>query len=555
MRLIFSVLIGFALLCGGVFDVEPARAQDSGKPLIMPVAGEAGPSTWLLGQGYGNTVGAFLRGKDWYEAGQQLHFGIDLSMQCGTPLVAVADGTVGYVDDMGFGSGPHNLILNHPQLGLTTLYGHLLSTPTLEQGEQVKQGDVVGLSGDPDETCDSRPHLHFEVRSLNYLTTYNPVETIAANWHELTAIGSFSYPMFEQDLDNAAQWMRIDDQPDVNFWGRALNDYAAPYPDYRLGLPPENPPLARSVDALPEGWQMRRLTYENCCATTWWSVDNQLLTIDGAAGQRAGIFQWNTKTGELMNVIGTAPPPISSPDESLTVARVGGQIVIQRVADGSEWTVETQNTLPAISAGNSHLMWEVSRNTIEPGETQPKTEIWISDVDGANARAIAAEIGGYGRWLDDSRVLVGSRQKQRTTLAVYDTATGESFRLGTWDWLRNLSIAPGGGRIMFYVVFQDDPANDGIYVVETQAGAEPQHMPFFGAWRWRDGDSMFYVPFDPATAGQTLRYYDLVTRVDRAVVETPFLIANGIWSAAPDGDQIVFWNADDLSLWVIDGTG
>ncbi|MFN8447569.1 MAG: hypothetical protein U0521_02950 [Anaerolineae bacterium] len=70
---------------------------------------------------------------------------------------------------------------------------------------------------------------------MQYTTAYNPVSYIDANWHALMAIGSFSTPLFEQDLDNARQWMSIDDQPTVAFWGRALNDYAAPYPDYRQG--------------------------------------------------------------------------------------------------------------------------------------------------------------------------------------------------------------------------------------------------------------------------------------------------------------------------------
>ena len=142
------VLALFLLLLG----VGTVSAQETTKPFILPVAAPASVSTWLLGQGYGNTVGAYLNGANWYEAGQRLHFGLDFSMPCGTPLVAVADGQVAFVDDMGFGSGPHNLILVHPQAGLTTLYGHLLETPDLRQGERVTQGQVVALSGDPDET-------------------------------------------------------------------------------------------------------------------------------------------------------------------------------------------------------------------------------------------------------------------------------------------------------------------------------------------------------------------------------------------------------------------
>ena len=89
------------------------RAQDSGKPLGSPLAELPGPSTWMFGQAYGNTTGAYNFGTQWYSAGQGLHFGLDLSMPCRTPLVAMADGDVIYVDNLAFGAGPHNLIIRH----------------------------------------------------------------------------------------------------------------------------------------------------------------------------------------------------------------------------------------------------------------------------------------------------------------------------------------------------------------------------------------------------------------------------------------------------------
>ncbi len=549
MRLIVASVLALLLLA-------PAALQgQNDKPFILPAAEPPGAATWLLGQMYGNTVGAFLNGSDWYEAGQRLHFGLDFSMPCGTELVAVADGQVGYVDDRGFGSGPHNLILIHPQLRLTTLYGHLLETPALQPGAQVHQGDVVGLSGDPDETCDSRPHLHFEVRSMDFVTAYNPVDYIAANWHALTAIGPFSFPLFEQDLDNARRWMSVDDQPVVAFWGRPLNDYAAPYPDYRLGLPPVNPPIATPVNPLPSAWQMRRLTYDGCCSGAWWGAASRLFVIDGNEGQRAAIFEWDTDAGSLVNLVGQAPPPLASPDGALTVARVDGRIVVRRVADGAEWTVETGSTLPAISADSSRLMWEEPRPDILSPGGEPTTAIWVSNADGSNIRMVASEQGGYARWLDGSKLLIGMRDGLTTAYSVIDTTDDSRFPLGAWERVRGLSIAPGGSRIMFYLTFQSDPALNGVYVIDMQPNAQARHLPFFGAWRWRDANSVFYLPYEPASPAQSLRYYDLLTGEDRSITNASLLVANGEWSVSPDGDQIAFWNANDLTLWLIEAAG
>ncbi|MFN8447570.1 MAG: hypothetical protein U0521_02955 [Anaerolineae bacterium] len=196
-----------------------------------------------------------------------------------------------------------------------------------------------------------------------------------------------------------------------------------------------NPPLANVANPLPERWQMRRLAYDGCCSGAWWGGASQLFVIDGSPNQRAAIFAWNTApevdpAASLVGLNMPAPPPLASPDGSLQVRRDGSQIVICRVADGSEWTVETQNTLPAISADSSRLMWEIAQD-MQPGEDRARTQIWVSDVDGTDARQIANEPGGYARWLDGSRLLLGARQEQTTAWTVFNTADDSSFTLGS----------------------------------------------------------------------------------------------------------------------------
>ena len=83
---------------------------------------------------------------------------------------------------------------------MTTLYGHLLERPSVQQYQTVKQGDMVGLSGDPDLTCDSRPHLHFEVRSLDYQIAYNPVDYINVPWDVAGGNRVLQPHLFEMDF-------------------------------------------------------------------------------------------------------------------------------------------------------------------------------------------------------------------------------------------------------------------------------------------------------------------------------------------------------------------
>lgn len=108
---------------------------------------------------------------------------------------------------------------------------------------------------------------------------------------------------------------------------------------------------------------------------------------------------------------------------------------------------------------------------------------------------------------------------------------------------------------MFYTVYDPDPTLNGIYTIETQPEAQARLLDWFGAWRWRDADSVFYLPLNPSSPLHTLHYYHVPTGEDRTLTDpttTPFTVANGDWSVSPDGDQIVFWNAQDLTLGILE---
>ena len=63
------------------------------------------------------------------------------------------------------------IIIDHPQVNLYSLYGHLSpSRWKLESGTEVKRGDLIAYLGDSDENGGSadeplEPHLHFGVRA------------------------------------------------------------------------------------------------------------------------------------------------------------------------------------------------------------------------------------------------------------------------------------------------------------------------------------------------------------------------------------------------------
>ncbi|PJF47145.1 MAG: M23 family metallopeptidase [Chloroflexi bacterium] len=220
------------LACAAVTVVlmaSPTMAQGEARAVFgLPFAEPPGPDTWLLGQVYGNTTGAFARRREWYRAGQGIHFGIDFSARCGTPIVAIGDGVVLKVDAPEHGSAPHNLLIAHPN-GYVSLYGHLLERPPLRVGQRVRRGQVIGLTGDPDLTCNSRPHLHLEIRDRTLGRAFNAHRLIDADWDALMLVGAFGRG-FQRDLDDPRKWQSVYDQPDIRFGRPLINEFRNTWP-------------------------------------------------------------------------------------------------------------------------------------------------------------------------------------------------------------------------------------------------------------------------------------------------------------------------------------
>jgi murein DD-endopeptidase MepM/ murein hydrolase activator NlpD len=89
------------------------------------------------------------------------HHGEDIFAAAGTPLLAVADGTIHTV---GFTKiGGYRLWLRDPD-GNEFYYAHLSAySPLAVEGRTVEAGDVVGFVGDTGDAEGGTPHLHFEI--------------------------------------------------------------------------------------------------------------------------------------------------------------------------------------------------------------------------------------------------------------------------------------------------------------------------------------------------------------------------------------------------------
>ena len=124
-----------------------ARARDSAEPLwrgewIWPVTGR-------ISGVYGSQ--RILNGQP-----RRPHFGVDVAMPTGTPIVAPVDGVVSLAHrDLFFTGG--TIIIDHGH-GVGSLYAHL-SAVDVQEGQRVKRGETIGKIGATGRVTGA--HLHW----------------------------------------------------------------------------------------------------------------------------------------------------------------------------------------------------------------------------------------------------------------------------------------------------------------------------------------------------------------------------------------------------------
>ena len=147
-------------------DVPPAvSAPDASPSLGLPrrdpgaAAGTPSPQGYVFpvlgnGVGYSDDYGAPRAGTGW-------HQGTDLFAAMGTPVVAVADGTLSKVGVNTLGG---NRLWLTDDAGTEYYYAHLSAyAPATADGARVRAGQVIAFLGNTGQAITTPPHLHFEI--------------------------------------------------------------------------------------------------------------------------------------------------------------------------------------------------------------------------------------------------------------------------------------------------------------------------------------------------------------------------------------------------------
>jgi Tol biopolymer transport system component len=328
---------------------------------------------------------------------------------------------------------------------------------------------------------------------------------------------------------------------------------------------PEPPPTLTATPTLTPspapGSSLRQLTNGGCCVQPSFSPDSQQVLFIDKPGDDVpvGIYGVDIKAPRPVPVLVNNIIGFWNFQRTIVATIKGDLAVFTNVASGESWTVNTGGNWPSFSPDSNQIIW-VATDREGPYDRR-QNDIWLANLDGSNARKLLSLYGGglTGWFPDSQRILLTGRDnpnEEKLTLFVYDLANERRTNLFSHKRLRGGEISTGGSWIAFFISFADDPAENGLWVIRSD-GANQQRLdiPRFGAYTWRNDDTMLYIPMR-APSEESMQVWAIAAATGQLQPLTdpatlPFSISNGDWETSPDGQYLAFVNSADQNIWLI----
>ncbi|WP_322798973.1 hypothetical protein, partial [Thermoflexus sp.] len=329
---------------------------------------------------------------------------------------------------------------------------------------------------------------------------------------------------------------------------------ASPTPEPTARIPVPTPVPSPSPTPGP---RLRPLTSNGCCVQPFWSPDGQEIWFLDRPRPDAPVGIWGiSRTGGAPRLV-TTRLGVFSPDYRRRAYPEGGQTIIEDLKTGERWIAPNGGRAVVFSPDGEWIAWEVSAGEA-PSLDRRVTTLWISRVDGREARPVLQLVGGgFSGWFPDGRrALVITRETSGADpfLAVVNLQDGSLRPIARGQRLRGAQISPAGGWVAYQSLFAVDPAQNGLWVVRAD-GTESRRLSVFGAYRWRSEGRLLVIPLEPGAPSHRVLEIDAATGAVRPLTDPSalrFRIAGGDWALSPDGRRIVFVSAMDRNLWLLE---
>jgi Tol biopolymer transport system component len=285
-----------------------------------------------------------------------------------------------------------------------------------------------------------------------------------------------------------------------------------------------------------------------------------VLFVDRPASRPVGIYGVNSThsgpptlvTERIVNTAGGG---------AFLVYPEGSETIVERAATGERYVIPSGGRPVSVSPDGQRSLWQVFEQRGDFDRRRSQT--WVANVDGSDARVVAETVGvSQSQWIGDRQILlVGLPSGDLPYVAIANLTLGteesgdQVVELAQVARPRGTLLSPRGHWLIYYLTFQSNPSDDGLWVVPTDGSRPPRKLDFFGSYRWRDDDRLLYVPMVLNVESHVIWEHDVVNGVSRRLTDpaqTSFRIANGDWAISPDGRRVVFVKAADHNLWMLD---
>lgn len=331
---------------------------------------------------------------------------------------------------------------------------------------------------------------------------------------------------------------------------------ATPLPPTATATPV--PPTATPTPAL------RQLTTGRCCVNPFWRADGETVRfIDRPTTEMpVGYYEVPLATTDPL-LMGTLVTETlgnwSHRDRFYLIPGANGYTVIDNETGQTYQTESTGNNRPNISPDGTRLAYQVSDQNQDIPPNERFASLYIADLDGSNEQLVMEGRGtSFSGWLGNDNwflSVISPTDPEERILRRYSLSDGTSVDLAIGARIQGTSASPDGQYIAYYVTLdRQHPERNGYWLTNTQTG-ETRTLPFVGSYRWRTPTTLLVIPFEPGATSFRLQEYDLTTDTLRDLTDpatVSFRIHNNDWALSPDGNRIVFVNAVDRNLWVIE---
>jgi hypothetical protein len=292
------------------------------------------------------------------------------------------------------------------------------------------------------------------------------------------------------------------------------------------------------------------VTDSPCCGLFEWIDDDRLLVYEDVSEGIAGSWLVDVTTGE--RVFAGEGFGFASDVGTFALSGIRGEgLRVMSIDGGSVGYVPNDGQAGWLSPDGERVVWLENLPCRMPSSTVDRSvRLMIGDVASGSIREVLRLQSAELQWFPDSRrVLAAARDLDFNQSGIWliDVETGSFDVVFEELFIRAVRMSPDGRRVMLMRTFNNDPTQNGIFILELATG-DLWKIAESGAFRWGSDDESLWrleLAGREEPGGDRLVNVDAVNGNELRAVELEGRVLNDVWQVAPGGDRVAYWRSED----------